>query len=346
MWRRSLRTAGVATAPMQAAEARKFPPERREGSRLALSHKPSKDKVPGRKSSINSSTSLSRASSAPERPADVTAYLASRPSEEAFRETLREEAQHRVGAMERGTTLIKFNAGKGMFGKKSDASRMVERWVVLNTKLGGPNTELAWGDPKTKKLSSQVRLSECRRVLYGQRSETLQSMTFNPHPAWLCFSVETHAGRTFDFAASSVAEAHTWVCGLSAFIRPEIDHGWLLWKTLEMKMTEDLSLAGLPGMVKRVAQRLQLEGNEGELARIRNELAEQGDGGSPASAQLRPPAQVPADAPPTASAAPATATSTEPPPPRPPRPPPGAPVDLDADQYTYRAYSEYEGKQQ
>ena len=49
--------------------------------------------------------------------------------------------------MERGATLIKFNAGKGMFGKKSDASRMVERWVVLNTKLGGPNTELAWGDP-------------------------------------------------------------------------------------------------------------------------------------------------------------------------------------------------------
>ena len=99
-----------------------------------------------------------RASSAPERPADVTAYLASRPSEEAFRETLREEAQHRVGAMERGTTLIKFNAGKGMFGKKSEQARMVERWLVLNTKLGGPNTELAWGDPKTRKLSTQVRL--------------------------------------------------------------------------------------------------------------------------------------------------------------------------------------------
>ena len=56
----------------------------------------------------------------------------------------------------------------------------------------------------------QVRLSECKRVLYGQESEALASLTFNPHPAWLCFSVETHQGRTFDFAAATEAEAQTF----------------------------------------------------------------------------------------------------------------------------------------
>lgn len=205
-------------------------------------------------------------------PADVTAYLASRADEATFRETQRQDAQRRIAAMEAGALLIKYNAGKGMFGKRSDASRMVERWVVLNTKLGGPNAELAWGDPKTRKLSSQVRLSECKRIVYGQKSEVLQSITFNPHPAWLCFSIETHAGRTFDFAAPSEAMALTWVCGLSALIGKEINHGWLLWKILEMKMKEDLSVHGLPGMVKRVAQRLQLEGNSGELAREREDV--------------------------------------------------------------------------
>ena len=123
--------------------------------------------------------------------------------EAAFREKLREEGQQRLAAMEAGSILIKFNEGKGMFGRKSDASRMVERWVVLNTKVdfGGP--QLAWGDPKTKKISSQVRLGECKCVRYGQQSETLQSFTFNPHSAWLCFSVEPAAGRTFDFAATN-----------------------------------------------------------------------------------------------------------------------------------------------
>lgn len=51
----------------------------------------------------------------------------------------------------------------------------------------------------------------------------------------------------------------------------EIDHGWLLWKSLELKMKEELALAGLPGMVKRVAQLLQIEGEEGELHRARDE---------------------------------------------------------------------------
>ena len=71
--------------------------------------------------------------------------------------------------------------------------------------------------------------------------------------------------------ACARAQAHVWVCGLSSLMGVEIDHGWLLWKCLELKMKEDLSLAGFPGMVKRVAQRLQLEGEEGELARARDE---------------------------------------------------------------------------
>merc|ERR1719453_214632 len=99
-------------------------------------------------------------------------------------------------------TLIKFNAGKGMFGKKSDASRMVDRWV----------------EPNTKMITTQVRLSDCRRVLYGHTSETLRAFTFNPHAAWLCFSVETNQGRTFDFAAPTEEAAHTWVVGLSTLI--------------------------------------------------------------------------------------------------------------------------------
>ena len=223
---------------------------------------------------------------------DVAAYLASRPDEAAFREKLREEGQQRLAAMEAGSILIKFNEGKGMFGRKSDASRMVERWVVLNTKVdfGGP--QLAWGDPKTKKISSQVRLGECKCVRYGQQSETLQSFTFNPHSAWLCFSVETAAGRTFDFAATNEADAHTWVCGLSALIGAEIDHGWLMWKALEMKMKEEVTTAGLPGMVKKVAQRLELKGEEASLTQQREVLRNSPmppDQSAPATAPPSPP---------------------------------------------------------
>lgn len=281
-------------------------------------------------------------------PADVTAYLASRPDGAAFRQSQREDAAARIGTMERGATLIKFNAGKGMFGKRSDASRMVERWVVLETKLGGPNTELGWGDPKTRKLSSQVRLSECKRVLYGQKSEVMQSITFNPHPAWLCFSIETHSGRTFDFAAPSEGEAHTWVCGLSALIGSEIDHGWLLWKTLEMKMTEDLSVHGLPGMVKRVAQRLQrLEGNPEKLEREREEarrtIVGDIDNAPPPHSAAAPPSQPPPSQA-TAAAVPLAAEVPEVPlPPKPPLPPPGEPRELDDDQYTDAGYSEFSG---
>ena len=121
--------------------------------------------------------------------------------EEEFQQHLQKEAVERIAFMEHGSVLVKFNASKGMFGmplqyaarsgchsllgradrpvasmrsgKKSDASRMVERWVVVNNKLGGRNAELSWGDPKTKRMSTTVRLSECRRVLYGHASSML-----------------------------------------------------------------------------------------------------------------------------------------------------------------------------
>ena len=302
---------------------------------------------------------------------DVTQYLALRPSEDEFREMQREEAAKRMAAMEAGSVLVKFNAGKGMFSFKSEASRMVERWVVLNTKMGGPNAELSWGDPKTKKPTTVIKLSECKRVLYGHASETLRAFDFNPHAAWLCFSVETNQGRTFDFAASTEAIAHTWVVGLSTLIGTEIDHGWLLWKTLELKMKEDLSQAGLPGMVKRVAQRLQLEGETGELnvareaekATIMRELAREnaareaaavmtrGVTTSPPPQQQQPPppqpaksAPLPAQPPPQQQPPqPAISDPSLPRMPHPPRPPDGGKDDEEYSEYS--EYSEYDGKQ-
>ena len=244
---------------------------------------------------------------------------------------------------------------------------------VLNTKVdfGGP--QLAWGDPKTKKISSQVRLGECKCVRYGQQSETLQSFTFNPHSAWLCFSVETAAGRTFDFAATNEADAHTWVCGISALLGAEMEHGFLLWSALEMKMKEDLSQAGLPGMVKRVAQRLQLEGETGELnvareaekATIMRELARENAAREAAAVMTRgvttspPPPQQQQQPPPPQPAKsaplpaqppqqqqtpqPAISDPSLPRMPHPPRPPDGGKDDEEYSEYS--EYSEYDGKQ-
>jgi hypothetical protein len=169
--------------------------------------------------------------------ADVSKQLLQSGDEEeaAFCGRLTAEAPSRLAAMEGGCVMVKFNAAKGMFGLRSEASRMVERLVVLSGGSEPSLAELCWGDPKTGKLTTQIRLSDCKGVLYGAASETLASFSHNPHAAWHCFSVEAGNGRTFDFAAGSEAEAHMWYCGLSALIGKEVDYGWLLRKTTELK---------------------------------------------------------------------------------------------------------------
>ena len=119
----------------------------------------------------------------------------------------------------------------------------VEWWVGRRNESGPACGVRNCTDNCSGHGTCDTRLGECKCVRYGQQSETLQSFTFNPHSAWLCFSVETAAGRTFDFAATNEADAHTWVCGLSALIGAEIDHGWLMWKALEMKMKEEVTTA-------------------------------------------------------------------------------------------------------
>ena len=140
-----------------------------------------------------------------------------------------------------------------------------------------------------------------------------------------------------------------------------------------MHSWQDLSLAGLPGMVKRVAQRLQLEGDEGELTRAREEgrrsIVASVDQSETTRPLPLPP--MPSDtgvavaasptnekvatylhatqAAPVAPSAPAhpdaqgaqPLMAVLPRPPRPPRPPAGALAD---DQYSeYSEYSTYEG---
>ena len=75
-------------------------------------------------------------------------------------------------------------------------------------------------------------------------------------------------------------------------------------------MKEDLSLAGLPGMVKRVAQRLQLEGEEGEMMEARDARAREAGGRSPSFGPPLEPLAVEVIAEPGA----AVATATQPPP--------------------------------
>ena len=110
--------------------------------------------------------------------------------------------------------------------------------------LNSSRTEIEWGDVKTRKvcallpapvprapstshphpaplqMTSSLPISECKRVLYGEPSETFKGFTFRPHADWLCFSVEAQ-GRTIDFAAQQDAEVCSWVVGLTALLREQ-----------------------------------------------------------------------------------------------------------------------------
>jgi hypothetical protein len=199
--------------------------------------------------------------------AEAQAYLADRIPADAFNKRLELQDSQAIYAMQRGMVLFKYNAGKGLFGKKSDGARIVPRFVQLNSS----RTEIEWGDVKTRKMTSSLPISECKRVLYGEPSETFKGFTFRPHADWLCFSVEAQ-GRTIDFAAQQDAEVCSWVVGLTALLREQtkrdssyatnqhgvqdvgISRGIFLWRMLEMRMKDEIAAHGFGGWIKKLAQ--------------------------------------------------------------------------------------------
>ena len=98
---------------------------------------------------------------------------------------------------------------------------MVELWVVLH--LAGPNAEL--GDPRTRKATTTAKPRDAGGST--ATSETLAS-PFNPHPPWVCFSLEATNGRTFDFVATTEVEARG--CAGSAPLEGRRSTGWFLWR--------------------------------------------------------------------------------------------------------------------
>ena len=63
--------------------------------------------------------------------AEAKAYLADRIPADAFNKRLELQDSQAIYAMQRGMVLFKYNAGKGLFGKKSDGARIVPRFVQV-----------------------------------------------------------------------------------------------------------------------------------------------------------------------------------------------------------------------
>ena len=63
--------------------------------------------------------------------AEAQAYLADRIPADAFNKRLELQDSQAIYAMQRGMVLFKYNAGKGLFGKKSDGARIVPRFVQV-----------------------------------------------------------------------------------------------------------------------------------------------------------------------------------------------------------------------
>ena len=118
---------------------------------------------------------------------------------------------------------------------------MHNRWVQLND----DKTEVIWGDLKTRKLTSSVKLEDVTGIDVGCESEVFRSFTFKPHDEWLCFSLIAD-GRSIDFAAAKQSDLANWFCGLSELLQPGrgVSNGKLQWRVLQMKMRAELSSEG------------------------------------------------------------------------------------------------------
>ena len=189
---------------------------------------------------------------------EVARYLASRMSVDAYQRREETAVTQRLFAMQRGGVLYKYNQGKGMFGNKSEGTRINPRWAQLNQ----AQTELQWGDLKTRKLNSSLRLADVSKIEFGHASDVFKSFTFKPHDAWLCFSLHS-AGRTIDFAAAKESELANWFCGLSGLLKGKpgggMSHGALMWRILQVKMGEELASQGFGGKIKAYAKKITRE---------------------------------------------------------------------------------------
>ena len=189
---------------------------------------------------------------------EVARYLSSRMSVDAFQRREETAVTQRLFAMQRGGVLYKYNQGKGVFGNRSEGTRINPRWAQLNQ----AQTELQWGDLKTRKLNSSLRLTDVSKIEFGHSSEVFKSFTFKPHDAWLCFSLHS-AGRTIDFAAAKESELANWFCGLSGLLQGKpgggMSQGALMWRILQVKMGEELASQGFGGKIKAYATNITRE---------------------------------------------------------------------------------------
>ena len=103
------------------------------------------------------------------------------------------------------STLTKYN-------KRDGVSKL--RWVYVNT----VDKKIHWGDEKTRKCTSDQKLSEATGLIHGAKSAAFfKQQGSKKDQDWQCFSI-VFKDRTLDFAATSVEGVLDWYLALAELI--------------------------------------------------------------------------------------------------------------------------------
>jgi len=126
----------------------------------------------------------------------VLAFLPSRPLDD------------RLASVRAGSALTKYN--------KADGKSKL-RWVSVVRSPHGD--KICWGDVKTRKPASEVKLVEATALLHGAKSQNFFKMQGSKRDEdWACFSIVLKE-RTLDFAATSAAQLLDWYLALAALLQ-------------------------------------------------------------------------------------------------------------------------------